>query len=113
MVERSDRGNGAEQRLPQGVDLAALPMRGEIAREYFSVVDQRLIGGEQQDIRGSAYLVLRVLETKTRLQRDQAREVFALFSNDGACFHEDAVAVMARERGAKAPRNLQRAFDIV
>ena len=77
MVERSNRGDCAEQRLAQGVDLAALAMRGEITREHFAVVDQSLVGGEQQNIRGAADLVLRVLQAQARLKRDQAREIIA------------------------------------
>ena len=113
MVERRDRGDHSEQRLLQGVHLAALAVRGEIAREHFAVVDQRLVGREQQHIRGAADLVLRVLEAQSRLERDQAREIVAPRCNDRACLHEYLVAIVARERGPKAARNLERAFDVI
>ena len=87
-------------------------MRGEIAREHFTVVHQALIGGEQQDIGGAADLVLRVLQTKARFKRDQACQIIALRRDDGTGFHEDLVAVVTRELGAEVTGNLQRAFHI-
>src|ERR1700684_1524796 len=101
MVERRDRGDGALQRLAPGGDLAGLSMRRKIAGEDLAVVDQGLVGGEQQHIRGPADFVLRVLEAQARLERDQARESLAPRGDEGARLHENLVAVMARERRAK------------
>jgi hypothetical protein len=57
MVERRDRGDRAHQRLAQRIDLAALAVVGQVAREHLAVVDQRLVRREEQDVRGTAHFV--------------------------------------------------------
>ena len=75
MIERRDGGDDAQQGLLQRVDLAALAMCREVAGEHLAVVDEGLVGGEQQHIRGAADLVLRILQAQARLERDQTRQL--------------------------------------
>ena len=97
----------------QGVDLAPLAMRREVAREHFAVVDEGLVGGEQEHIRGATDLVLRILQAQARLERDETGHGVASRRNEGARRHQDPVALVARQLRAVAPRNPQRASDIL
>ncbi len=113
MVERRDGGDGAEQRFSQRIDLAPLAVGGEIAGKHLGIVDQGLVGREQQHIRGASHLVIGVLEAQSRLERDQAGNLFAARGNEGPGAHENGVARVARERGAVAARDAQRPFDVL
>src|SRR6185503_11918051 len=102
-----------EQRLAQRVDLAALAVVREVAREHLAVVDQRLVGGEQQHVARAADLVGRVLEAEPGLERDQARDLVLAAGDDLARAHQDAVALVARELRLVLARDAERALHVV
>ena len=69
MVERRDRGDDAEQRLAQRVDLARLAVRRQVAGEHLAVVLQRRIAGEREHVARAADFVERVLLADARTRR--------------------------------------------
>ena len=100
VIERRDRADRAQQRLAQRVDLARLAVMGQVAGEHLAVVDQRLVGGEQQHVAGAAHLVGAVLHAQARFERDDARDLGDAAGDDLTSAHQDPVAVVACQRAA-------------
>ncbi len=75
MVERRDRGDHAQQRLAQRVDLALLAVRREIAGEDLAVVGERRVAGEDEHVAGAADLVERVLLADAALGGDEVGDL--------------------------------------
>ena len=99
-----------ELKISRPLDAAPATYPGKGQR--LAVVHQRLIGGEQQDIRGAAHFVLRVLEAQSRFEGDEPRQIIAPRCNEGAGLGEDPVAIVAGERRLEGTPNLERAPDI-
>ena len=96
MIERRDRRDRV-QGLAQGEDLAWLAVRGEVAGEGLAVVEQAELAGEGEDVVGTADLVERVLQAETRLQRDQARQLFLARDQQLGRPEQDLLALVARQ----------------
>jgi len=112
MVERRDRADHALQRFAQRIDLARLAVVRQVAGEHLAIVDQRLVGGKEQHVRGTAHLVHRVLQAQPRFERDQPRQRLLARSDDRAGTHQDRVALVARQRRLVQPCNRQRAAHV-
>ncbi|MNM82782.1 hypothetical protein D3C81_948230 [compost metagenome] len=113
MVERRDCRDHAQQRLAQRIDLAALAVVRQVAREHLAVVDQRLVGGEQQHVGGAAHFIQRILAAQPGFQRDGARDLVQPRSDDLAGAHQDLVALVARQRGLVVARDAVGAAHVV
>ena len=73
-------------------------MRSQVAGEHLPVVDQGLVGGEQQHVAGAADFVQRVLQAQPGFQRDQSSDLVAAPGDDLARLHQDAIALVAGQR---------------
>ena len=82
MVERRDRGDRAQQRLAQRVDLALAAVRGDVAGEDLAVVGERRVAGKGEHVAGAADLVERVLLADPALGGDEVGDLVGAAADD-------------------------------
>ncbi len=103
MVERGDGADHPEQRLAQRVDLALLAVCREVTGKDLTVVLERGVAGELEDIARAPHLVGRVLLAQPALGGDQVGNLRRARPQHFGRAVADTVAVVARETRAEGP----------
>src|SRR5260370_6441307 len=101
MVEGRNRCNHPQQGLAQGVDLAALAVRSEVAGEDLPIVLQRGVAGKDEHVAGAAHFIGRVLLAQPALGGDEVGNLLAARPQRLGYLVADPVALVASQARAE------------